>query len=139
VEAVAELLTSDDLPPGFDYPPEFVRIVELGLTSLEPWEMLTGEELRRVYSGLRKRYPDQVYVPFAARQDNDDIACWPGSCPGVIIVHDFASPGWERQGQAPSFHAWLRAALEDCIEWGEEELGLGRATGWVNRFNPGLG
>ncbi len=51
---MAELLTVDDLPPGFEYPREFIRIVELDLTSLEPWWMLTGEQL---LEGLRRASP----------------------------------------------------------------------------------
>lgn len=123
---MAELLALDDLPAGFEYPREFIRVAELGLTNLEPWWVLTGERLRSVYTGLRQRYPDQAYIPFASRQDNDDIACWSGALPEVIIVHDFASPGWELRGREPlpDFHAWLRMAVEDCIEWSEIELGL---------------
>ncbi len=122
---MAELLTVDSLPLDFEYPPEFIRTVELGITDLEPWKVLTGERLRFTYVGLRKRYPGEEYIPFAARQDNDDIACWQRTPPEVLTVHDFASPGWEKQGRLlPNFHAWLRVALEDCIEWGEEELGI---------------
>lgn len=38
---MADLLTTDDLPDGFTYPPQFVRVVELGLTNLEPWRIST--------------------------------------------------------------------------------------------------
>ena len=34
---MADLLSASDLPDGFDYPAEFVRLVELDLTNLEPW------------------------------------------------------------------------------------------------------
>ncbi|MGH3544594.1 MAG: hypothetical protein ACRDPW_01475 [Mycobacteriales bacterium] len=71
-----ELIPLDDLPETFNYPPEFIRIVELGVTDLEPWSILGGNELRFVYHRLRQDYPDQEYVPFATRQDNDDVACW---------------------------------------------------------------
>lgn len=121
-----ELISLGDLPDDFSYPRGFIRILELGVTDLEPWSFLDGKELRIVYSGLRQRYPDQGYVPFATRQDNDDVACWSHAPPEVIVVHDRASPGWERRGRKPhpNFHAWLRAAVEDCIIWGEIELGL---------------
>ncbi len=123
---MTELLLPADLPPAFDYPREFIRVVELGLTNLEPWWVLTGEQLWRVYVGLRERYPNEAYVPFASRQDNDDVACWLGSGPEIVVVHDFASPGWERRGREPlpNFHVWFRLAVEDFIEWGEIELGL---------------
>lgn len=122
--SMVELLTLNDLPAGFDYPREFIRVLELGLVNLEPWWVLTGEQLQRVYAGLQQRYPDQVYVPFASRQDNDDVACWAGVPPEVVIVHDLATPGWERRGRKPlpDFHSWLRVAVEDLIEWGEIEL-----------------
>jgi len=122
--AVADPRSSTDLPPGFTFPPEFVRVVEFGLVKLEPWELLFGESLRLACRGLRKRYPDHWYIPFAVRQDNDDTACWDGVPGTVVIVHDFASPGWEHEATFPSFHAWLRHTFEEFIEWGEEELGL---------------
>ncbi|TMK51016.1 MAG: hypothetical protein E6G66_06680 [Actinobacteria bacterium] len=42
---MADLLSIDDLPPDFEYPQEFIRVVELGLTNLEPWWILEGEGL----------------------------------------------------------------------------------------------
>jgi hypothetical protein len=120
---MSELLSGDDLG-GFVYPPEFERVVSLGLVDLEPWRILLDAELRESAEGLRKRYPDRRYVPFASRIDNDDIACWSTPTTGeVLIVHDFASPGWEARGRGfPNVMAWFRQAVEDCIEWGELEV-----------------
>jgi hypothetical protein len=119
----AELLADSDLPSGFEYPREFLRVVELGLVQLEPWFVLRGDLLRLRLAGLKERYPDRVYIPFADRQDDDDVACFTGAGSEVVIVHDFASPGWERRGRDPfpDFHAWFRQAVEDFIEWGEVE------------------
>jgi hypothetical protein len=112
---MAELLTSDDLPKGFDYPPEFVRVVELGLTNLEPWWILDGDLLRARFVGLQKRYDKRRLVPFATRQDNDDVACWDVDVDKVVIVHDFASPGSEQRAEFSNFYDWLRQAVEDLI------------------------
>lgn len=114
---MAKLLESAVLPPGFEYPREFLRVVELGLTDLEPWLVIDGEQLRRRHQGLRERYPDRSLVPFARRQDNDDVACWDldRSDRRVVIVHDFASPGWERRTEFADFNDWLRQAIEDLI------------------------
>lgn len=115
---MAELLPIEDLPSGFAYPHQYVRIVELGLISLEPWWLLEGEVLRRRSVGLRERYPDRELVPFASRQDRDDVACWDGQPDRVVVIHDFASPGWEVAGEFEDFNAWLRQAIEDLIEFG---------------------
>lgn len=113
-----ELLPPTDLPEGFWYPPQFVRVVELGLTSLEPWWVLQGEELFERQGGMRERYPTRRLVLFAARQDNDDTACWDLDRPGEVArVHDFASPGWEQREWFPDFYTWLRRAIEDLIEF----------------------
>lgn len=69
---MAELLPLSDLPTGFQYPSQFIRVVELDLTNLEPWWILTGERLNTRHRGLQQRYPDRSLVPFAIRQDNDD-------------------------------------------------------------------
>jgi hypothetical protein len=121
-----ELLSDSELPAGFAYPPELLRAVEYGLLKLEPWWVLHGDDLRFKAMVLKDRYRKQVYVPFADRQDSDDVACLTGAGSEVLIVHDFASPGWEARGRGgwPNFHAWLRQAVEDYIEWGEMELHL---------------
>jgi len=114
---VAELLKADILPAGFEYPREFLRVVELGLSDLEPWLVLEGEQLHLRHQGLRERFPGRSLVPFACRQDNDDVACWDvdGGDRRVVVVHDFASPGWEQRAQFAEFKDWLRQAVEDLI------------------------
>lgn len=115
---MTSLLEVADLPDGFEYPPQFIRVVELGLTDLEPWRVLEGEELALLLDGLGKRYPTRRLVPFARRIDDDDVACWDADRAGkVSIIHDFASPGWEQQAEYDDFYAWLRQAVEDLIEY----------------------
>ncbi|SNQ47111.1 conserved hypothetical protein [Frankia canadensis] len=116
---MSNLISVVDLPRGFTYPPEFLRVVELGLTNIEPWWIMDGEALFRRHIGLRSRYPDDCFVPFAERQDNDDVACWDLDSGGITVVHDFASPGYHRENEFASFNAWFRQAVEDFIEWGE--------------------
>ena len=115
---MARLLPISDLPDGFNYPPEFIRVVELGLTDLEPWWIFDGELLWRRAANLRRRYPDRRLVPFARRQDNDDVACWDLAEGDVVIIHDFASPGSEQRARFPDFYSWLRQAIDDLIEHG---------------------
>jgi hypothetical protein len=115
---MADLLSLLDLPEGFSYPPEFIRVVELGLINLEPWWIITGDLLRDRFAGLAMRYPDRTLVPFARRQDNDDVACWDARTGKLVVIHDFASPGSEARGEFPDFYAWLRQAVEDLIEFG---------------------
>ncbi len=113
-----DVLDPSELPEGFDYPRPFRRLLELGLTDLEPWYVLEGEPLREVQAGLAHRYPGRHLVPFAKRQDNDDVACWrAGSGEAVFVIHDFASPGWEDRARFPTFYDWLRRAVEDLIEF----------------------
>ena len=116
-----DLMTRELLPTGFECPREFLRIVELKLVHLEPWSILDREEVHERMVGLRTRYPGRVVVPFAARQDRDDMACWDLAAPDrVSIIHDHASPGWEDHGSHPSFYAWLRVAVEDLVEFDDE-------------------
>lgn len=116
---MALLLPPTDLPDEFSYPSLFIRVVELGLTNLEPWWIIEGDVLLMKYEGLRKRYPTRRLVPFARRQDNDDVACWDLELAGqgVVIIHDFAEPGWERRDELVGFEDWLRRAVEALIEF----------------------
>ncbi len=113
-----ELLTDAELPEKFAYPRELNRMISLGLTDLEPWYLLSGKPLRDTIKGLNERYSERKLVPFARRQDNDDVACWQaGSASVVFIIHDFASKGFEQRGQFVDFYAWLRRAVDDFIEF----------------------
>jgi hypothetical protein len=112
-----ELLTIDDLPDGFEYPRAFVKVVELGLTNLEPWLILEGSLLRMRFDGLRKRYASRTLIPFAMRRDNDDVACWDLDIGKVAVIHDFATPGHEQRSYYAGFSDWLRTAVEDLIEF----------------------
>lgn len=111
-----ELLPPELLPRGFTYPREFLRIVEQGIVDLSPWHLLGGDRARIRREGLQQRYPDKNLVPFARRQDNDDVACWEGqNTQQIVIIHDYASPGWENARKFPSFWDWFRVAVEDMI------------------------
>jgi hypothetical protein len=77
--------------------------------------MMDRERAKICMSGLRERYW-RKYIPFAARQDNDDRACFDPELPGqVIVVHDYASEGWEQRSSFDSFWDWFRSSVEDMI------------------------
>jgi hypothetical protein len=112
---MAELLSIEDLPDGFFYPREFIRVVELGLVNLEPWRLLQGASLRDRHAGLQRRFPSRQLVPFARRLDNDDVACWQARSGEVVVIHDFSKPGYEQRATFVDFYGWLRQAIEDLI------------------------
>ncbi|UHM89759.1 hypothetical protein [Rahnella victoriana] len=116
-----KLLTDSELPTWFSYPDSFKRIFEQGLIDFDPWIIMDDARLRVRYEGIKKRYPSRELIPFARREDNDDVACWERSKNGkVIIIHDFASEGYEDVKELDSFWDWLRSALEATIEYGGE-------------------
>lgn len=117
-------LPANELPEGFSYPGAFRRLVERGLVYFEPWFVLEDEQLRARARGIRDRYPERQLVPFARREDNDDVACWEnGHGTEVQIIHDFASPGWEQRRTLNSLADWVRLAVEDMLAFdaGQEE------------------
>ncbi|MCC3769520.1 hypothetical protein [Streptomyces sp. UNOC14_S4] len=113
-----ELALLQDLPQVFAYPAGFLRAVESGLVGLEPWWLLEGESLCTRVAGLRERFPGRRLVPFARREDNDDVACWDLDSGTVRVIHDFTTPGRENRREFVTFYDWLRAAVEDFIEFG---------------------
>ncbi len=88
------LLEEKELPKGFRYPSEFLTVIKQGLLDFDPWIIITGDRLKTRYSGIKQRYPKRELIPFAKREDNDDLACFEKG-KGVVIIHDFASPGYE--------------------------------------------
>ena len=60
----------------FNYPKEFLKIVELNLVDFDFWYLMSKEQVEKRIKGLKERYPDRELVPFARRDDSDDIACF---------------------------------------------------------------
>lgn len=115
-------LNADNLPEGFIYPNTYSNLVLTKDIRIEPWHFYYSEKtLKFHYNGLKERYPDRTLVPFARRGDNDDVACFDGTDisgdPRVIIIHDWASPGWENRGEFKNFLEWLECAKQESEEW----------------------
>ena len=92
------------------------RALELGLLNMEPWYAISEEQCAQLMVAFSTRYPNLHVRPFARRQDCDDIACV-GENESIIVIHDFASDGWEKRKQFVDFAAWIRVAIEDFIEF----------------------
>jgi hypothetical protein len=112
-------LADDELPKGFLYPNQYKRIVDLGLVDLEPWHIMSGKRLSWRNSGLKHRYPLRTLIPFAERQDNDDVACWEvvSDKTRTVRIHDFADAGWEQKQEYEDFYAWFTQAVADLVEF----------------------
>lgn len=112
------LLQDEELPEGFNYPGALKRLVNRQLTQLEPWWVFDASVARERMKGLSQRYPDRQLIPFAKREDNDDVACFDQESPGtVVVLHDFASDAWDHRRVFNDFYAWLRGAIDDMIEF----------------------
>ena len=96
--------------PSFNYPQTFIQCVENGITDYGAWYLLTPEQVLGRINGLQKRFPLRQLIPFARRDDNDDLACFEIDKPDrVEIIHDFSSPGYEQREEYLSFDAWQSA------------------------------
>ena len=73
---MARLLTVNALPRDFTYPSHFIRVVELGMVSLEPWWIMDSEDLFEKQRGLARVVVDRPVVAFAWRSDCQFIAFW---------------------------------------------------------------
>lgn len=110
-------LPKESLPEKFSYPKDFLRIIDQGLTNLDPWVIEGGKDIENRYAGLQERYKKRILIPFARRWDNDDVACFDVNYPQkVFIIHDFAKEGFEERKKFDSLWDWFRAAIEDMIE-----------------------
>jgi hypothetical protein len=114
---MSNILSATELPAEFSYPPEFLRVLELELTSLDPWWIIEGDVLRATASGIKDRYPARRLIPFAKREDNDEVACFDLDNVRVSVIHDFADPGWEERASFPDFASWLHAAVDEMLRF----------------------
>lgn len=110
------ILNTHDLHKDFKYPDAYLRVLKSGLTNLEPWFFLDAQGQHTALLGLRQRYPLKDYIPFVRRQDNDDIACFALNGSHIVIVHGFASSGWEHRFISENFYDSLNMAVSDFIK-----------------------
>lgn len=116
-----ELYDIKKIYSDFEYPAEFVKIAELNLADFDMWYLMDAKQVDKRIKGLQDRYPSRQLIPFARRDDCDDIACFEvGKGNRVQIVHDYASAGWERRKGYECFWDWFRCAIEEMIAGDEE-------------------
>lgn len=108
--------------PNYKYPVAYAKIVELGLLDFGMWYLMSNEQIGTRIKGLQSRYPKRKLIPFARRDDNDDIACFEvGKEDHVQIIHDFATAGSEQRKEYNCFWDWFRKAIAEMIEDIENE------------------
>ena len=111
-----ELYNIDAIYSEYVYPVEYIKILELNLVDFDMWYLMSNEQVDIRIKGLKARYPSRNLIPFARRDDNDDIACFEvgkGNC--VQIIHDFAGEGFEQRREYDCFWDWLRDAIDEMI------------------------
>ncbi|MHB8873471.1 MAG: hypothetical protein ACYC8T_07260 [Myxococcaceae bacterium] len=112
------LLDADSAPPWFHYPKDYLRTVQQTLIDLSPWYLMDRDQVLERMKGLRERYSNRQLVPFARRDDNDDLACWEQDRgERVLLITDFSASGQEQRRVLPDFWAWFRAAVDDMIHF----------------------
>lgn len=117
-----ELLAVEKSFRGFTYPKAFLKAVELSLIDFDIWYIMDAKQVMLRVEGLRKRYPNRMLIPFARREDNDDVACFEiGERNKVFVIHDYASEGWEHRNEFSDFWNWLEGAVKDMIAYEREE------------------
>lgn len=90
-------------------------------SQLQPWYLLTGEEVFSVSDRWpRTDEPAEMHA-FARRQDCDDLACFvvgrDGSEPGVVVLHGWTPSGYEVVARFDSIWDWLKRVVSDIEEW----------------------
>jgi hypothetical protein len=103
---------------GFEYPEAYEKLLELKLFDFDIWYLMPEEQAQRRLLGLQERYPGRKLVPFARRDDNDDIACFEvGKENRVQIIHDFASLGFEQRAELQDLWEWVQNAVKEMVEY----------------------
>lgn len=102
----------EDFPEWVEIPKRYLELLKYEQDEFLPWYLFDRENLLYRYKGLQTRYQNRRLFPFARHDYCDDVACWEKDKPGkVIIVHDYASPGWEQKFESPSFEGWYEYIL----------------------------
>ncbi|WP_279583259.1 hypothetical protein [Fodinicola feengrottensis] len=86
--------------------PKFARALHYAidhcLVDLIPWVLFTSDsQISTRSKGINEAYTERHVLCFAERRDTDDVGCVvlestaDYAAGEVLIIHDFASPGWE--------------------------------------------
>lgn len=102
----------EDFPSWVNMPTQYFSLIKFDQVKFSPWFFFDRKELMIYCDGLKERYPNRALFPFAKYAYSDDIACLEKENPGkVIIIHDYASPGWEQRHIFDSFEDWFELVL----------------------------
>ena len=97
----------------FEYPQEFIISIQKGIVDWGSWYIVPEQRAKQRLIGLMKRYPNIKLIPFAKRDDCDDIACFEVDRPNFVeIIHDFSSPGFEQRQEYTSLKQWISIITE---------------------------
>ena len=101
------ILLKNETPNWIHYPDKYIKLINENKDEFLPWYLMDRQQILIRYDGLKKRHPTRSLFPFARDDDSDDVACWEKNKPGmVVIIHDFASPGYESKIEFNSFLDW---------------------------------
>jgi hypothetical protein len=111
-------LPSSFLPKDFSYPTPFIELVTWNSVNLVPWYILKRNDAVGMHGYLHTLYRRPIYIPFARRQDTDDVAAWTIQDPGKIHIVDIAEqPEWAITPVCKDFEAWMRVVFEDMLDF----------------------
>ena len=89
-------------------------------SQLEPWHFCSFEEIVPLYQRWPRASKEPDCVPFARRQDRDDLACFSlhGS-PVIRVVHYNLGPPtiWKTEREHGNFWDWVKAVIGDVEVW----------------------
>lgn len=101
---------------NFYYPDSYLKIVKLNLLDYDNWYLLSNELISSRYEVLRQTFPKRHLVPFAARYDCDDLACFDVEyVDKVIIINDQDYADDENIQEFETFWNWFISAIKELI------------------------
>ena len=101
---------------NFHYPDSYLKVVELNLFDYDHWYLLSNELISSRYDVLKQTFPERHLVPFAARYDCDDIACFDVEYVDRVIIindQDYADDGNLQVFE--TFWNWFISAIKELI------------------------
>ena len=101
---------------NYDYPEGYKKLKDLNLIDFEYWYFIPKYQFKNRFIGMSQRYPSRKYIPFARRDDCDDIACFEyGKGNTVFIIHDYANAGFEERKSYNNIWEWFKDAIDELI------------------------
>jgi hypothetical protein len=108
-------ILNKNIPKGLNF------LLSEQIVKLTPWRLLKDDSFDLWFNEYQTKYPGRKIIPFAARYDDDVIACFDEDEPEKIFVLLTQAPIYDDVIKTyDDFWSWFKQCINNMIEFANE-------------------